>query len=397
MPSAGGSSSPFAFVFRWLVLLTLVSVTVGLLGGYFLRSLSWVTQAFQNQHALIYALPVFGVLSVWLYQRWGDRGGRGVKVLVAEIKNPQATLPASMAPLIFSTTLLSHLGGASVGREGTALQLGGGLADQASRWFTLSPKERQTLLMCGVSAGFAAVFGAPLAAAVFACEFVRQQSWQLWPCLLTAYCADYVGKHWAGAVHWDYKVHFPLGVDFSWVGLASVVVIGVAAGLIARFYLKAVKWPGKLLSHQPNPYYRILIASGLFMMWVIPGKLYAFTGLGLPLIDDAFCQTMQVGIWFAKFLLTVVCVGLGFRGGEVTPLFLIGATLGSALCAWLPLPLVVCAGLGFVSVFAGVGNVPLSCAVLAAEAFHPKLFGYALLVCYVSALVAGRQGLYDEE
>jgi H+/Cl- antiporter ClcA len=393
-----GPTSRLPFLIRWLVLLTLVSITVGLLGGCFLRSLSWVTKEFQANPIWIYTLPVGGVLSVWLYQRWGGQSAQGVRLLVAEIKTPTTPLPVMMAPLIFCTTLVSHLGGASVGREGTALQLGGGVADQFSRFFNLSSKERQTLLLCGVSAGFSAVFGAPIAAAVFAVEFVKVRHYLTFLCcLLTSFAGNYIGKHWVGAVHWDYKVHFLLGAEFTWGGLASVVMIGAVAGLVARLYLKGVQWPGQLLKNYPNPYYRILLASFIFGIWIIPGKLYDFTGLGLPIIDAAFCQVMPLGVWILKFSLTVICVGLGFRGGEVTPLFFVGATLGSALCTFLPLPLVICTGLGFVAVFAGVGNVPLSCTVLAAEAFHPGLLGYALLACYLSALIAGRHGLYDQE
>jgi len=394
---ADWSQSRLSFIVRWAILLILVSIGVGLLGGFFLRSLRWVNAFFQAHTLLIYVLPVVGILSVWLYQRWGGRSAHGVRVLVDEIKNPDDHLPASMPPLIFGTTLLSHLGGASVGGEGAALQLGGGLTDQFARWFSLGPKERKTVLLCGVSAGFAAVFGTPIAAAVFALEFVKErQPLTFVACLVTAFAGDYIGEHWAGAEHWNYRVHFPIGVSFSWLGLGSVVIIGVLAGLVARLYLKAVKLPGKILEKHPNPYSRVIIASIIFGVWVIPAGLYHFSGLGLPIIDQAFVQTMPLSVWFLKFILTVICVGLGFRGGEVTPLFFMGATFGSALCAFLPLPLVVCAGLGFVTVFAGAGNVPLSCAIVAAEAFQYELFGYALLACYLSAFVAGRSGIYDE-
>ena len=381
---------------RWLGLLILVMVAVGLAGGLFLKSLTAVTDLFHRHHSLIFTLPVMGFASVWLYQRCGGRSQLGIRLLVAEIKSPQERLPATMAPLIFSTTLLSHLGGASVGREGTALQLGGSLADQFSRGLALSPRERQTLLLCGVSAGFAAVFGTPMAAAIFALEFVKLRSWQILPCLICAWGADYVGQHWVRAQHWDYHVHFPFSVNYTWGGIFGAAILGVAAAFVARLYLHLVRWPMRNLSDYPNPYFRVLIASLIFGILVIPLGIYEFTGLGLPLIDQAFCLSMPLGVWSLKLFLTVLCVGLGFRGGEVTPLFFIGATLGSALSLWLPLPLVVGTGLGFVAVFAGAGRVPIACAVMAAEAFEPSLLGYALITCIVSAWIAGPDGLYDE-
>ena len=155
-------------VLLWGAILTLVSLVVGAAGAGFLHALDAVTKLYQSTPWLIVSLPFIGLLTVWLYKGPLKASAVGVKTLVDQIKAPTSPLPASMGPSIIGTTLLSHLGGASVGREGTALQMGGAIADQGSRWIVLNEAERRTLILCGVSAGFAAVFGTPIAAAVFA-------------------------------------------------------------------------------------------------------------------------------------------------------------------------------------------------------------------------------------
>jgi H+/Cl- antiporter ClcA len=297
-----------------------------------------------------------------------------------------------MGPSIIGTTLLSHLGGASVGREGTALQMGGALADQFSRWVTLDTAGRRTLLLCGVSAGFAAVFGTPFAAAVFALEFVRIRSWAILPCLACGLLADLAGQKLFFVQHANYRL--PVPAEFSFSGLGSAAAIGVACGLVARLYV--------YLSHReatrpnPQPYARIFFAGVSISAAVYFLHLQEFTGLGLSVIDAALIGPVEPSGFVIKMLLTLICVTAGFRGGEVTPLFFIGATLGSAAAAYLGLPLHVCAALGFVAVFAGAGAVPLACSVMACELFGLSIGGYALLACAISWLVCGRKGLYDE-
>lgn len=377
----------------WLVLLLGLPLVIGAAGAGFLHALSWVTRCFHDHPWLIYGLPLLGLFMVWLYAHPAQAASGGVKTLIARIKNPGAPLPASMAPAIVGTTLLSHLGGASVGREGTALQMGGALADQFSRWLTLEDDERRTLLLCGVSAGFAAVFGTPIAAAIFALEFVRLRSWQVLPCLASGFLADLVGRKLFHATHADY--HLPVPAELTFGGFGSALALGVACGLVARLYLFLHRRKSAEKS-LPNPYGRILFGGVLFVVLVQMGHLTDFTGLGLHVIEASFYEPVWPTVFALKFLLTFLCVSYGFRGGEVTPLFFVGATLGSAAAALLSLPLSICAALGFVGVFAGAGAVPLACTVMACELFGISVGGYALLACAASWLVAGRKGLYDE-
>ncbi len=376
----------------WTGLIIAVALLVGAAGAGFLHALEAVTRLFRSTPWLIASLPFIGLLTLWLYKGPLKASAGGNKTLIQAIKAPADPLPASMGPSIIGTTLLSHLGGASVGREGTAIQMGGALADQFSRWISLDYSERRTLLLCGVSAGFAAVFGTPIAAAVFALEFVRVRSWAILPCLASGFLADLAGQKFFQAHHANYRLPVPAELSFS--GLGSTLAIGVACGLIARLYVYLSR--KEAARPNPEPYARIFFVGVSFSLMVYFYKQQDFTGLGLHMIDSALVEPSAPATFLIKFLLTGMCVWAGYRGGEVTPLFFIGATLGSAASAYLGLPLAVCASLGFVAVFAGAGAVPLACTVMACELFGLSIGGYALLACAVSWLVAGRKGLYDE-
>jgi H+/Cl- antiporter ClcA len=377
---------------RWSTIILAVSLVVGAAGAGFLHALEAVTALYHSTSWLLVTLPFIGLLTIWLYKGPLKASAGGVKTLLAQIKAPTSPIPATMGPAIIGTTLLSHLGGASVGREGTALQMGGAIADQGSRWIVLNESERRTLILCGVSAGFAAVFGTPIAAAIFALEFVRLRSWAILPCLATAFLADIVGRKFFFAQHSDYRLPLPAEYDLS--GFGSAVLLGLASGGIAWLYVFISR--REAAKPNPEPYARIFFSGTLFSAAVYFKHLEDFTGLGLPIIESALVEPAAPLTFVFKFLFTIICVSAGFRGGEVTPLFFVGATLGSAAAVLLSLPLSICAALGFVAVFAGAGAVPLACAVMACELFGWSIGGYALVACAISWVVAGRKGLYDE-
>jgi H+/Cl- antiporter ClcA len=379
-------------ILLWAAILILVSLVVGAVGAGFLHALESVTALYRSTPWLLVTLPFIGLLTVWLYNGPLKASAGGVKTLIAQIKAPTSPLPATMGPSIIGTTLLSHLGGASVGREGTALQMGGAIADQFSRLISLDTSERRTLLLCGVSAGFAAVFGTPIAAAVFALEFVHRRSWAFLPCLATAFLADLIGRKLFFAQHADYRL--PVPADYDLGGLGSALALGAACGLLARLYVFLSR--REAAKPNPEPYARIFFTGTLFSAAIYFHHSADLTGLGLPVIESALVEPAAPLTFIFKFLFTIICVTAGFRGGEVTPLFFVGVTFGSAAAVLLSLPLSICAALGFVAVFAGAGAVPLACAVMACELFGWSIGGYALVACAISWLVAGRKGLYDE-
>ena len=403
------SAAPLRLTLRWLTLLCLACLTLGAGGAAFLFGLRWVGSTFAAHPWLLWTLPAIWFLTLWAFERVGPRCAGGTKTLIAEIKDPQETLPASMPPMIVGFTLLSHLGGASIGREGTALQMGGSLVDQFSRVFTLSKEERRTLLLCGVSGGFAAVFGTPLAAAVFALEFVRRAEFGRFAlCLLTAFGADWAGQHLFGATHANYRFAEAVALTPGW--LFSAGCLGLAFGLVGWWFVRSVDIGRANLLTLKDPAFREWREwFGLFIVWAL--VLYTLsthhlelTGLGLGLIDSALHQADVGNAFLGKFIFTVFFVGIGFRGGEVTPLFVIGACLGALLASLTGLPVGVAPALGLVTVFAAAGAVPLTGVCLALELFGPSLAPYAAicgLTAWLSAkafsqIGTGRNSLYTE-
>jgi len=404
MPEPATQSSFLRLLGRWGFLLVACCLTLGAAGAAFLAGLRWVGATFAAHPWLLWTLPLTLLVTLWAYKQVGLRCAGGTKTLIAEIKDPQETLPAPMAPMIFGFTLFSHLGGASVGREGTALQMGGAIADQFSRLFTLSKEERRTLLLCGVSGGFAAVFGTPLAASVFALEFVRRAEFGRFAlCLLTAFGADWAGQHLFGATHANYRFAEAIAFNSDW--LMSAALLGLAFGLVGWFFVRTVDCGQSLTTKVERPWmpYATIVVLSLAFAAIASRHLEA-TGLSLGLIESALRQATTADTFAWKFILTALCLIAGFRGGEVTPLFVIGATLGAALSGFTNLPIAVAPALGLVTVFAAAGAVPLTGLCLALELFGPSLAPYAaacgltawLAAKGLSKLGSGRNSLYAE-
>ena len=334
----------------------------------------------------------------WLYLRFGGEVEAGNNLILDEIHDPKATLPLRMAPMVLVGTWMTHLFGGSAGREGTAVQMAATLADQLTGLFRFGVGERGVLLMAGMSAGFSSVFGTPLAGALFGLEVLaigRLRYDAILPCFVAAVIAHLVTLGW-GIVHVQYSVAAVPALTVG--GAASSILAGVVFGLAGMFFATLThglsrQWK-KWVRYAPM---RPLIGGVVVACAVGALGTSKYIGLGIPTIQESFRVALPPWDFLVKAFFTIVTLGSGFKGGEVTPLFFIGATLGNALAFILPLPLPLLSGMGFVAVFAGAANTPLTCTLMATELFGGEVGVYAGLACVASYLFSGQVGIYHSQ
>ncbi len=395
-------------VLRWTLLLVPMAAMVGTLCAAFLWSLDAATRARFDHPWLLYLLPLGGAAISLLYHRLGRSVEAGNNLIVEQIHEPGGGVPLRMAPLVFLGTIATHLFGGSAGREGTAVQLGGSLASAVASRFRLDPPSVRILLMAGVAAGFGAVFGTPLAGAVFALEVLavgRVEYAGIVPCLLAALVGDWTCHAW-GIHHTPYHIATTAAVGGALLVepllLAKAALAGVLFGVAGLIFAEANHALGGFLKAR-IPYGPARAAFGgvlvVALVWIVGTRGYLGLGVwsaipGDPSIAAFFTGPVDHWSWALKMLFTVVTLSAGFKGGEVTPLFFIGAALGNALGGLLGAPIDLFAGLGFVAVFAGAANTPLACTIMGIELFGATHAVPIAVACFVAYICSGHNGIY---
>lgn len=384
--------------FRW----TCYSVLVGLLAGaataLFIYGLDFVTLIHKSYVWLIWLLPVVGLVTGVLYLKYGEEAEKGTGLILDEIHNPRKILPLAMAPLVFICTLLSHLAGASVGREGTAVQIGATLADQVNKFFTIEAEERKILIVAGTGAAFSAALGTPLAGAFFGLEIIqigRLRLFALFECLLASFVAYYAIKY-LGVKHTSLpKLR---EITFTAHLLTTLVISGLLFGLAANLFVQITHLVESFFHHYVRTKWLFPFFGGIILLFLFSfDGAYQYRGLGLVHIQNAFLETAPWTQPFFKAIFTVISIGSGFKGGEFIPLVYVGSTMGSFLSGLFSVSRPLMAALGFAAVFGAAANAPFACAIMAAELFGWKIFPYALLICWIAYYLSGHIGIYRNQ
>ena len=405
-------STHLLFILKWLFITIMTAGLVGSATAWFLIALDFVTIWRTNQIWVVNFLPLIGLGIGFAYHYFGADAKKGNDLILeihqatettsttnttSTISSSTKPIPLIMAPLVFISSLLTHLGGGSAGREGTAVQMGGAIADQFTTLFKLSSAERKTILIMGVSAGFAAVFGTPFTAAIFALEimsFRKVKFENIIPSFLAAFGAHYICLAWQ-VKHTVYSIDIIPSITvstISWTMLAGII-FGLAAFL---FTYTGNIFKGLFAKIKFEPM-RPFIGGIIIALFIVVANSTKYIGLGIPSITDAF-NTHAGNFDFAlKLLLTSLTLSAGFKGGEVTPLFFIGATLGNILIWFIPLPMALLAGMGFVAVFAGATHCVVASIIMGMELFGIQAGIYVGLASLVAYFTSGINGIYNAQ
>ncbi|MCC9043011.1 chloride channel protein [Myroides sp. M-43] len=383
---------------RWGFIVILVGVAIGSVSALFLHLLELVTEIRIEHAYLLYGLPIGGLSIGLLYHYYGGETNKGNNLIIEEYHTPDKTIPFKMFPLVLIGTLTTHLFGGSAGREGTAIQMGGTIADQFTSLFKLDPEDRDTLLLMGISAGFASVFGTPIAGIFFAFELMLFKKFNIkaiLPVIITAYISHYICILW-GINHTVYTVDAL--ASYSLTTLASIALAGILFGITAYLFIHSTKLWNKLFTNFITyPPLRPFIGAIIFIILILLIGSTDYLGLGVPIIVNSFTYQMVWNVFLLKIFFTSLTLGAGFKGGEVTPLFFIGATLGSFLSIYLDLPVSLMAALGFVAVFSGATKTPIACTFMGMELFGIEYAILLALTCFIAYRVSGKQSVYNSQ
>ncbi|WP_130736682.1 voltage-gated chloride channel family protein [Flavobacterium sp. J27] len=386
------------YLLKWIFICLILGIIAGSISAFFLLSLEWVTDWRESHLWIIALLPVGGFVIGLSYHLYGNSVVKGNNLLLEEFHSPKKIIPFRMVPLVLFGTLLTHFFGGSAGREGTAVQIGGAVADRFTKILKLSKRDRQIVLIAGISAGFASVFGTPLAGGIFALEVLilgRIRLDAIIPSFMAAVFADYFCQFW-NVTHTKYNVNFV--VEMTPVNLLWSLLAGIIFGLVAMSFSKLTHfWNNLFKNNIKYPPLRPVIGGTILAIVIYCMGTTKYIGLGIPTIIDAFNTNLNSYDFLLKMLFTSFTLGAGFKGGEVTPLFYIGATLGNVLIWFIPLPMDLLAGMGFVAVFAGATNTPIACTIMGLELFGIESGVFIALACSTAYLFSGHSGVYSSQ
>lgn len=384
---------------QWMGLGALLGVACGIASAVFLALLEHATRLRESHEHVVYTLPIAGFVIGLFYDRWGAPIKGGNDLVLDTIHEGTRRIPFRMAPMVLLGTVLTHVFGGSAGREGTAVQMGASFADAIAHRARVGHEARRRLLAAGIAGGFGSVFGTPIAGTIFGMEVVsvgQLEYGAFVPALIAAVVGDLVTRR-LGIVHTPYPSVAHVELTGIVLGELALMAVAMAAATIAfvelthrlKHFLEAkLRWlPVRMFAG----------GAAVVVMWKLVGTS-DYLGLGVPMIVRAFTDPHLPWLAFAaKLVFTSVTLAAGFLGGEVTPLFFVGATLGSVLARVLGLPIELGAAVGLATVFGAAANTPVALSIMAVELLGAAVFPHVMIVAAVAYILTGHRGIYPAQ
>lgn len=353
---------------KWVILL--LAIISGLVTAFFLKTLDVITSIREDNSSLIWFLTMGGLIIVWMYRNFGEKATRGNLHIKDTYRVKDELGQASITPLVYFSTLITHLFGGSAGREGTAIQMSFGIGAYLQGIFPQIVIDKKLIIQCAVAAGFSAVFGTPVAGFLFSLEYLndwKKKSSEFVYIIGASFIAHFTV--WGlGVKHTDY--HYSLNEPWSLRLILFALLFVVVAYLVGWSYRYISQRVSEMMKHFfTNEFLRVLVGGVLLVLVIFLLGTTRHIGLGVSVIEESFTLYQNGSDWVIKLLLTAFTLAAGYRGGDVTPLFFVGATLGSWFAGWINAPAAIFASIGFVVVFGSVYKTPLTTLVLFVELF----------------------------
>lgn len=392
-----GMKANIRYFIKWSVLALVIGSVAGAAGTIFSMGVSWATGFRLSHPSMLFFLPVSGLLIVWMYHTFHEEGNRGTNMVIDAISSNERVTPAT-GPLIFFSTILTHLGGGSSGREGAALQLGGSIGNSFGEWFKLDERDKKIAIMCGMSAVFSALFGTPVAAAIFSLEVVSigvLYYAALVPCVFSSFLAVGIART-AGLEGEHFPVEMIPALDLKAVGL--LVLLGILCAAVSILFCVLLHTAEHTYrKYFPDARVRILAGSFLFIALTLLSGTRDYCGSSMGLIESSIEGSVRYEAFLMKMLFTAVALGAGFKGGEIVPTLCVGSALGCAFGEITGFAPSLCAACGMAALFAGVTNCPITSLVIALELFGYEGMEYFSIIIAVAFALSGYYGLYASQ
>lgn len=383
--------------FRWIILAGITGLTGGIIGSVFHISVEKATEFRLQNSWVLYLLPVGGIAIALLYKIFNMNDSTGTNQIIDSIRTDD-NVPVKLAPLIFISTVITHLLGGSAGREGAALQLGGSIGSCVGKLFHLDEKDMHLIVLCGMSGVFSALFGTPLTATLFAMEVISIgviYYSSLFPCLISSVVAYGVSLHFGLQ-----PVHYTLSYipELSFHSIAATAVLAALSALLSIIFCVTMHETEHYMGHKfKNQYMRGFAGGLIILMLTLLVGTGDYNGAGMNIVQNAINGTVKPEAFILKIIFTAITIGAGFKGGEIVPTFFIGSTFGCLTGGLLGLNPGFSAAIGLVALFCGVVNAPVASIILSIELFGIDGLLLFAIACSVSYMLSGYYGLYSSQ